>query len=225
MTRSADARPKTISTPWRRELGVADAHGDGGRLARGRARVDADIASARASGVRVHADVLHQRPPLRRAVGRSSLADAMLGSLGHRVQSAARRLRELGAVDRRAAAADVDPRGVARQLADGRRLRRVLAMRRSASRSADARFRMSLLHWVNDGAADGLLPGRRARDQARVHGRPPREPRAPPRCRSPRRIGGMAVPAALYCAGGPAGAVDATAGACRWRPTPPSRSR
>ena len=38
-----------------------------------------------------------------------------------------------------------------------------------------AAFSLSLLDWVNDGAAHHLLPRRRARDQARVHGRASRK--------------------------------------------------
>ena len=36
-----------------------------------------------------HADLLHQRPPLRRTLDQSAFGDALLGTLGHRVRSAA----------------------------------------------------------------------------------------------------------------------------------------
>jgi NhaA family Na+:H+ antiporter len=57
--------------------------------ARGRARVEADIASARASGVRVTPTFFINGRRYDGPWDEASLADAMLGSLGHRVHSAA----------------------------------------------------------------------------------------------------------------------------------------
>ena len=56
------------------------------RGAGARARGRRERAAQRRAG---DADLLHQRPPLYRPWDESSLADAMLGSLGHRIQSAA----------------------------------------------------------------------------------------------------------------------------------------
>ena len=135
----------------------------------------------------------------------SSFADAMLGTLGHRVRAAALDFAgwapSAGLLLLLATVLAI----VAEQLAARAGLRRFWEHEARARRSATPSFRLSLLHWVNDGAADGLLPGRRARDQARVHRRPPREPRAPRRCRSPAAIGGMVVPALIYVALIPAG--------------------
>ena len=106
------------------------------------ARVAADERSARASGVIVHADLLHQRPPLRRRRGtRARFADAMLGALGHRVRVGGARLRQLGAVGRHPAAARDGARGRADQLGaragasrrSGTHAARHLARRRRAS--------------------------------------------------------------------------------------------
>jgi Na+:H+ antiporter, NhaA family len=60
----------------------------GGRQA-GQARVDADIASARASGVMFTPTFFINRRRYDGPWDESSLADAMLGRLGHRVRSAA----------------------------------------------------------------------------------------------------------------------------------------
>ena len=79
------------------------------------------------------------------------LADAMLGSLGHRVRSGRARLRALGAVGRPAAAARHGDRSARHQLAARRQASSGSGSSRSGSRSPGTRFALSLLHWVNDG--------------------------------------------------------------------------
>ncbi len=138
---------------------------------------------------RIHADVLRQRPPLRRPLGRKLAVrrTARLARSPHPLGGA--RLRGLGALGRRAAAADVDPRRRDQQLRLGRGLRGVLAAALGARvrepRAAHAGARLD-----QPRPALRLLPDRRPRDQARVHGGPPRERANPRRCRSPPRSAG-----------------------------------
>jgi NhaA family Na+:H+ antiporter len=100
----------------------------------------------------------------------SSFTDAMLGSLGHRVRTAALEF-----------ASWAPSTGVLLLLATAI----AVVIANSAIGPAfdalwhaelglilgDASARMSLLHWVNDGLLYDLLPGRGAGDQARVHHR------------------------------------------------------
>ncbi len=86
MTRSQALAEDDVSAVVR-DLGLAP--GDAATAARARARVDADVDSARRSGVRVTPTFFINGRRYDGAWDESSLADAMLGSLGHRVHSAA----------------------------------------------------------------------------------------------------------------------------------------
>ena len=157
-----------------------------------------------------HADVLHQRPPLRRAVGRKLVPrrDARLARPSRALGRA--RFRELGAVDRRAAAAGVDSGGGADEHRAGAGLRRVLG------NLCRVQYRRRELPDVAPAlgqrrAADDLLSRGRPRDQARVHRRPSRQPalgRAADRRRD-RRHGGAG---ADLCADHPGRTVGARLG-------------
>ena len=106
MTRSAtlteddlDAVAARPGLPPRATPAADDARGAGGAQ-----RVEADIASARASGVLVTPTFFINGRRYDGPWDESSLADAMLGSLGHRVRIGRARLRALGALHRPAAA-------------------------------------------------------------------------------------------------------------------------
>ncbi len=122
-----------------------------------------------------HADLLHQPPALRRTLGRELVVDAMLGTLGHRVRTAALDFASWGPsagilLVLATVAAIVwtnSPVGPAFEAIWRRELRRELG-RRSLS--------MSILHWVNEQPADGVLPRRRTGSEARDASRPPRKP-------------------------------------------------
>ena len=115
------------------------------------------------------------------------------------------RLRELGAVDRRPAAGDVDPR---RARSSIRRRRR--ASTRSGSSPfgfafGDAGFRMSLRALDRRRPADGLLPASSASRSSASSPSATSPAGARRRCRSPRALGGMIVPALVYLPLIPAG--------------------
>ena len=135
---------------------------------RRKARVDADVASSHASGVRYTPTFFINGERYDGPWDEASFTDAMLGSLGHRVRIAA-----LGF------ASWAPSTGVLLLLATllavfvtnsrcGRRVRRVLAdaagpqLRRRGFPHAAAALGQRR-------AADRVLPGRRARDQARIH--------------------------------------------------------
>ena len=92
----------------------------------GRARVEADIASARASGVRVTPTFFINGRRYDGPWDEVSLSEAMLGSLGHRVQSAAVDFASWAPSTGVLLLADVGHRGRARQFAARARVRRVL---------------------------------------------------------------------------------------------------
>ena len=150
------------------------------------------MASARASGVRVTPTFFINGRRYDGPWDDGSLSEAMLGSLGHRVHSAA-----------------VDFASWAPSTGVLLLLMSILAVadRQLAARArgfaafweapfglefGDARFRMSLAHWVNDGLLTIFFLVVGPRDQARVHGRPARQPalRGVPDRRGARRHGG-----------------------------------
>ncbi len=90
MTRSASLTEEDLEVVAR-DLGLpeGDSTGSGGDLERARARVDADMASAEASGVVVTPTFFINGRRYEGLWDRAALADAMLGSMGHRVRSAA----------------------------------------------------------------------------------------------------------------------------------------
>ena len=134
----------------------------------------------------------------------SSFRDAMLGSLGHRVRVAA-----------------LDFAGWAPSAGLLLLLATVLAILLTNSPFGPGfegfwhheagivvggfEFRLSLLHWVNDAAADGVLPGGRARDQARVHRRATSRAARAAALPVAAAVGGMLAPALIYAALIPAG--------------------
>jgi NhaA family Na+:H+ antiporter len=173
------------------DLGVA---GDGS--APGRARVDADVASAGASGVRVTPTFFINGRRYDGPWDEVSLSEAMLGSLGHRVHSAA-----------------VDFASWAPATGLLLLLMSILAVAivnsplgpgfvafweaPSGIEFAEGRFRMSLSHWVNDGLLTifFLLVGLEIKREFTVGRLANRRSAAFPIAAA---LGGMAVPAALY---------------------------
>ena len=162
------SRPTSASPPTRRAPA-------GGR-ARARRGRRAERQGERRAG---HADLLHQRPALRRRLGRELVhatrcsARSATGSAPPRSTSPAGRPRPACCCSSRRVLAIAPHQLAARPGLRGASGTHEAGHRRRRASS----FRLSLLHWVNDGAPDGLLPGGRARDQARVHRRPPRQPR------------------------------------------------
>ncbi|MEO7500610.1 MAG: Na+/H+ antiporter NhaA [Casimicrobiaceae bacterium] len=174
-----------------------------GTRASGRARVDADVASAQASGVHVTPTFFINGRRYDGPWDEASLAEAMLGSLGHRMHSAA--------VD---FASWAPSTGVLLLLMS---IIAVLVVNSPLEAGfsafwdaafgvefANFRFRMSLRHWVNDGLLTVffLLVGLEIKREFTVG-----------RLANPRlaafpiaaAIGGMAVPAALYALVVPSG--------------------
>ena len=154
----------------------------------------------------------------------SSFADAMLGTLGHRVRAAALDF-----------ASWAPSAGILLLLATI--LAVVLtqfarwdpASRRSGSQYlgltfGDASFRMSLLHWINDGLLTifFLVVGLEIKREFTVGHLASRRSAALPIAGGDRRHG--RARAALLAARSRTGR-GRTAGACRWRPTRPSRWR
>ena len=170
----------------------------------GRARVEADIASARASGVRVTPTFFINGRRYDGPWDSVSLSEALLGSLGHRVQSAA--------VD---FASWAPSTGV---LLLAMSILAVLIVNSPLGPAfvafweaplgiefADARFRMSLSHWVNDGLLTifFLLVGLEIKREFTVGRLANRRSAAFPIAAA---LGGMAVPAGLYALAMPSGA-------------------
>ena len=165
---------------------------------RAKGRVDADVASARASGVMFTPSFFINRRRYDGPWDESSLADAMLGTLGHRVRSAALDFASWG-----------PSAGVLLLLAT------VLAVALTNSALGpgfeafweqdfgftlgDAGFRMSLQHWVNDGLLTifFLVVGLEIKREFTVGHLASRRSAALPIAAA---IGGMVVPAALYMA-------------------------
>jgi NhaA family Na+:H+ antiporter len=180
------------------QLGLPpQAPGDGGEDARrARDRVEADIASARASGVRITPTFFVNNRRYDGPWDESSLLDALLGRLGHRVRAAA-----LDFADWAPSA------GILLLIAT------VLAVALTNSSLGpgfqafweqsfglvlgDAGFRMSLLGWINDGLLTifFLVVGLEIKREFTVgHLASPRSAALPIAA----AIGGMAVPALIY---------------------------
>ena len=133
--------------------------GDSDAVRHARARVEADVASSRASGVRFTPTFYINRLRLDGPSDESSLVDAMLGTLGHRVRTAALDFASWGAgilpvLATVAAIANTNsPLGPAFE---------ALWRQELGLSLGDAAFRRSILHWVNDGLR--LRPRTRVRD-------------------------------------------------------------
>jgi len=163
---------------------------------RAKARVDADVASARASGVMVTPTFFINGRRYDGAWDESSLADALLGSLGHRVRSAALDF-----------ASWAPSTGVLLLLMTVI----AIAVMNSALAPAfgafweqplgftlgDGSFRMSLRHWVNDGLLTVffLVVGLEIKREFTVGHLAGWRSAALPIAAA---VGGMAVPALLY---------------------------
>ena len=174
-----------------------------GTLARAAARVDADVDSARRSGVSVTPTFFINGRRYDGPWDRSTLAEAMLGSLGHRVHSAA--------VDFARWAPSTGLLLLAMSL-----LAVVLVNSASGAAFAGfwqtpvgrafgaAAFRMPLLHWVNDALLTVffLVVGLEIKREFTVGRLATRRSAALPIAAA---IGGMAVPAALYLLAIPSG--------------------
>jgi NhaA family Na+:H+ antiporter len=188
------------------DLGLAREDAEDGEEAarRAKARVDADESSARASGVLITPTFFINRRRYDGPWDGSSLADAMLGRLGHRVQSAALDFASWG-----------PSAGVLLLLAT------VLAVvltnsapgpgfdalweRSFGFTLGEAGFQMSLRHWVNDGLLTifFLVVGLEIKREFTVGHLASRRSAALPIAGA---IGGMVAPAALYLAVIPQGA-------------------
>jgi NhaA family Na+:H+ antiporter len=180
------------------DLGVAqeDIEGAEEAASRAKARVDADESSARASGVMITPTFFINRRRYDGPWDESSFADAMLGTLGHRVRSAALDFASWG-----------PSAGVLLLLAT------VLAVALTNSplgsgfeafwqryfglTFGDAGFRMSLQHWINDGLLTifFLVVGLEIKREFTVGHLASRRSAALPVAGA---IGGMVGPALLY---------------------------
>lgn len=198
MTRSATLTEDDLAAVARR-LGV---DGDDG-AEKGRLRVDADVASSRASGVQVTPTFFINGRRYDGPWDVTSLSEAMLGSLGHRVHSAAVDFASwapstgvlLLVMSLLAVAIVNSPAGP--QFAAFWELPLGLGF-------ADAMFRMSLTHWVNDGLLTifFLLVGLEIKREFTVGRLANRRSAAFPIAAA---LGGMAVPAGLYALVMPSG--------------------
>jgi NhaA family Na+:H+ antiporter len=196
MTRSATLTEEDLRTVAA-ELGLHE--GDAGsaeRLARATARVEDDERSARASGVQFTPTFFINGRRYDGPWDENSLAEAMLGSLGHRIHSAA--------VD---FASWAPSAGVLLLLAT----LAAIALTNSAVGPAfqgfwhalaglefgEASYRMSLLYWINDGllAIFFLVVGLEVKREFTTGRLANRRAAALPIAAA---VGGLAVPAALY---------------------------
>ena len=187
------------------DLGVnADfALGDSDAVRRARARVEADVASSRASGVRFTPTFYINRRRYDGPWDESSLVDAMLGTLGHRVRTAALDFASWGPsagilLVLATVAAIVltnSPIGPAFE---------ALWRQELGVSLGDAAFRMSILHWVNDGLLTVffLVVGLEVKREMTVGHLASRRSAALPIAAA---LGGMVVPALLYALVIPAG--------------------
>jgi NhaA family Na+:H+ antiporter len=181
-----------------KDLGVdADfALADSDALRRARAKLEADIASSRASGVRFTPTFYINRRRYDGPWDESSFVDAMLGTLGHRVRTAAldfaRWGPSAGILLVLATLVSIvltnSPIGPAFEAFWHREL---------GVTFGDAHFRMSVLHWVNDALLTSffLVVGLEVKRELTVGHLASRRAAALPIAAA---IGGMVVPALLY---------------------------
>ncbi len=177
--------------------------GDSDAVRRARARVEADVASSRASGVRFTPTFYINRRRYDGPWDESSLVDAMLGTLGHRVRTAALDFASWGPsagilLILATVAAIVltnSPIGPAFE---------ALWRQELGVSLGDAAFRMSILHWVNDGLLTVffLVVGLEVKREMTVGHLASRRSAALPIAAA---LGGMVVPALLYALVIPAG--------------------
>ncbi len=197
MTRSESLNEDDLSAAAI-EFGLAqpDDPADAERLDRARARVEADAGSARASGVRFTPTFFINGRRYDGPWDDSSLSDALLGSLGHRVQAAALSF-----------ASWAPSTGVLLLIAT---VLAILLANSAFGPGFDAfwhtkfgfvlgehDFRMSLLHWVNDALLTifFLVVGLEIKREFTIGHLATRRSAALPIAAA---LGGMAVPALLY---------------------------
>ena len=180
------------------DLGVnADfALGDSDAVRRARARVEADVASSRASGVRSTPTFYINRRRYDGPWDESSLVDAMLGTLGHRVRTAALDFASWGPsagillvlATLAAIVLTNSPIGPAFE---------ALWRQELGVSLGEAAFRMSILHWVTDGLLTVffLVVGLEVKREMTVGHLASRRSAALPIASA---LGGMVVPALLY---------------------------
>jgi NhaA family Na+:H+ antiporter len=199
MTRSASLTEADVLAVAS-DLGVDEDTGQ----APGRARVDADIASAAASGVRVTPTFFINGRRYDGPWDAVSLSEAMIGSLGHRVHSAA--------IDFASWAPATGVLLLAMSILAVTIVNSPLGPAFTGFweaplgiEFAETRFRMSLAHWVNDGLLTifFLLVGLEIKREFTVGRLAKLRSAAFPIAAA---LGGMAVPAALYALMIPAGA-------------------
>ena len=163
---------------------------------RGKARVDADEHSARASGVMVTPSFFINGRRYDGPWDESSLTDAMLGSLGHRVQSAA--------LDFASWAPSTGVLLLVATIVAVAVTNSAVGVRFDALWETDlgfvlggAGFRMSVLHWINDGLLTifFLVVGLEIKREFTVGHLASRRSAALPIAAA---IGGMAMPAFVY---------------------------
>ncbi len=181
-----------------RDLGLADVDPeyDATDAQRAKARVEADIASSHASGVRFTPTFFINERRYDGPWDESSFLDAMLGTLGHRFRAAALDFASWGPsagillllATILAIALTNSPLGPGFEAFWHREL---------ALSFGDTRFGMSLQHWVNDGLLTifFLVVGLEIKREFTVGHLAGRRSAALPIAGA---IGGMAVPAALY---------------------------
>lgn len=177
-------------------LGAGDADEDAAEVRRAAARVDSDIASSYASGVRFTPTFFINERRYDGPWDESSFLDAMLGTLGHRFRAAALDFASWGPsagillllATILAIAAMNSPLGPAFDAFWHREL---------ALSFGDARFGMSLQHWVNDGLLTifFLVVGLEIKREFTIGHLASRRSAALPIAGA---IGGMVVPAVLY---------------------------
>ncbi|MEK9279122.1 Na+/H+ antiporter NhaA [Bradyrhizobium sp. ISRA442] len=176
---------------------------DSDAVRRAKARVESDIASARASGVRFTPTFYINRRRYDGPWDESSLVDAMLGTLGHRVRTAALDFASWGpsagillvVATVAAIVLTNSPIGAAFE---------ALWRWEFGVSLGSAAFRMSILHWVNDGLLTlfFLVVGLEVKREMTVGHLASRRSAALPIAAA---LGGMVVPACLYSLVLPAG--------------------
>ena len=187
------------------DLGVnADfARGKSNALQRAQARVEADVASSRASGARFTPTFYINRRRYDGPWDESSLVDAMLGTLGHRVRTAALDFASWGPsagillILATVAAIVLTNSPIAPAFEAFWRQELGVSL-------GDAALRMSIRHWVNDGLLTVffLVVGLEVKREMTVGHLASRRSAALPIAAA---LGGMVVPALLYALVIPAG--------------------
>ena len=189
-----------------------------------RARVDADVASAHASGVRFTPTFFINGRRYDGPWDEVSFTDAMLGSLGHRVRTAALDFASWAPSTGAAAAARHRASRGPHQLGCRARRSRASGKRSSACRFGDADFRMSLAHWVNDALLTVffLVVGLEIKREFTVGHLATRRSAALPIAAA---VGRHGRARSYICVAGARRALVPSAGACPWPRTPRSPSR